>query len=67
MRVLHTSSSYYPATKYGGQTFSVHLLNNYLEKKDVLVDINSIKEVISHHKFIYFILVMTHNLIFILN
>jgi len=39
MKVLHISPSYFPATTYGGPIVSVHLLNKYLVKNGVSVDV----------------------------
>ena len=39
MRVLNVSPSYYPAIKYGGPIQSIHLLNKYLVKKGITVDV----------------------------
>lgn len=39
MKILHISPSYYPAFKYGGPIQSVHLLNKFLVKKGVKVDV----------------------------
>ncbi len=39
MRVLHVSPSYYPAHMFGGPIQSVHLLNKFLVKESVQVDV----------------------------
>jgi len=39
MKILHVTPSYYPAVKYGGPIQSVHLLNKFLIKKGVDVDV----------------------------
>ncbi|MDX2195578.1 MAG: glycosyltransferase [Cytophagales bacterium] len=39
MKILHVIPSYYPATRYGGPIQSVHLLNKYLVKNGVQVDV----------------------------
>lgn len=39
MKILHVIPSYYPAIKLGGPVQSVHLLNTYLVKKGLSVDV----------------------------
>jgi len=39
LKILHISPSYYPAFKFGGPINSVHLLNKFLVKKGLEVDV----------------------------